>query len=283
MSGVPRKFWVLLAAAIFVSRAAHVNILWADEDYHLAVAIQALHGKMLYRDVWYDKPPLNALFFTLFGAWPGWPLRFLSMAVELAGAVLAYRFASSLWSRREGMFAAAGFVFFHIFFYAASTIPLEPDSLMILPHIYAAYLAWRGRPLLAGVMAGLSFLLNTKGVFVLAACLAMMPADGWRWQAGFAIPVAAAGVWLFAEGAFRITSRRYGAGACCTRHIRGRSRPTIHFCGSAAGSAFTAALCAGTIIALLRVDRTDRRKFCPVAAEFHSPRPALVGAFHRAT
>ena len=68
-------FWAGLSAALLASRLAHINILWADEDYHLAAAIQVLDGKMLYRNVWYDKPPLNALLLALFGAWPGWPLR----------------------------------------------------------------------------------------------------------------------------------------------------------------------------------------------------------------
>src|SRR5262249_13552939 len=54
---------VLLGSSLFLavlaSRLCHVNLLWADEDYHLAAAIQTLHGKLPYRDFWYDKPPLN--------------------------------------------------------------------------------------------------------------------------------------------------------------------------------------------------------------------------------
>ena len=79
-------FWVSLTGVILLSRLCHVNILWADEDYHLAAAIQILHGKMLYRDLWYDKPPLTALVAVLFGAWPGWPLRIASTV--LAGGFL---------------------------------------------------------------------------------------------------------------------------------------------------------------------------------------------------
>ncbi len=179
-----------------------MNILWADEDYHLAEAVQVLHGKMLYRDVWYDKPPLNALLFSLFGAWPGWPLRLFSMALELAGAAVSYRFASALWTAREGVFAAAAFVFFHIFFFAHTAIPLEPDSLMVLPHLGAVFCAWRGRPFWAGFLAGVAFLLNTKGLFVLAACLVIAPGGWIGVLAGFGAPVAVAGMWLAAQGAF---------------------------------------------------------------------------------
>jgi hypothetical protein len=34
-----RVFWFALAALLLFSRAANVNILWTDEDYHLAVGL----------------------------------------------------------------------------------------------------------------------------------------------------------------------------------------------------------------------------------------------------
>lgn len=203
-----------MAAAIFLSRAAHVNILWADEDYHLAEAVQILQGKMLYRDVWYDKPPLSALLLALFGAWPGWPLRLFSMVLELAGAVVSYKFAKSVWSEREGMFAAAAFVFFHTFYFASAAIPVEPDTLMVLPHLGAVYSAWRGRAVWAGVLSGVAFLLNTKGLFVLLACVAIAPAGWLMMLAGFAGPVAIAAAWLASQGAFEAYTEqvwRWGA------------------------------------------------------------------------
>ena len=66
MQRAPVWFWVGLTGVLLLSRLCHVNILWADEDYHLAAAIQMLHGKMLYRDLWYDKPPLAAMVAALF-------------------------------------------------------------------------------------------------------------------------------------------------------------------------------------------------------------------------
>src|SRR6267154_2257403 len=85
-------FWSLLGAVLLASRAAHLNVLWADEDYHLAAAIQLLHGKMLYRDLWYDKPPLNAIVCLLFGAWPGWPLRIAATLIAILACGFSCRF-----------------------------------------------------------------------------------------------------------------------------------------------------------------------------------------------
>ncbi len=195
-------FWVCLTGAILLSRLCHANILWADEDYHLAAAIQLLHGKMLYRDVWYDKPPLSALIAMLFGAWPGWPLRIAGTAVIAASCAVAFRFASDLWSRREGYWAAGLLAFSAIFYLSPATIPLEPDTLMILPHLAAVYLAWKRRPLAAGLAAGLAFALNIKGLAVLLVCLIFAPATWPLIIAGFLIPNALLLGWLVSQHAF---------------------------------------------------------------------------------
>jgi hypothetical protein len=195
-------FWSSLAAAVLVSRLSHLHILWADEDYHLAAAIQVLAGKLTYRDFWYDKPPLNLLFYLAFGARTGVPLRVADTLFVCLCCALAYRFASELWSRREGYFAAAALAFFSIFYLAPGIIPEEPDTLMLLPHLAAVYLAFRRRPLLAGLAAGLAFQLSVKGALVLvsagffcgAAALPML-------FLGFLIPNAAVTVWLAASGA----------------------------------------------------------------------------------
>jgi len=163
-------FFLLLFAIVFATRLCHRSILWADEDYHLAAAIQVLYGKVPYRDIWYDKPPLNLGFYLLFGARVGWALRLAGAVFITAASALAFRFASRLWTRREGFLAALLLAFYLVFYLPDSTIPLEPDTLMIAPHLGAVYLAWRRRPLAAGLACGVAFLLNAKGLFVLLVC-----------------------------------------------------------------------------------------------------------------
>jgi len=195
-------FWVSLTGVILLSRLCHVNILWADEDYHLAAAIQMLHGKMLYRDLWFDKPPVTAMVALLFGALPGWPLRIASSLLATAACAVAFRFAASLWSRREGYWAAGSLAFSLIFYLPAATIPLEPDTLMILPHLAAVYLAWKQKPLMAGLAAGLAFAMNIKGLTVLLVCLVFAP-GGWPLMlAGFLIPNVLLLGWLVSQHAF---------------------------------------------------------------------------------
>ncbi len=198
-----RAWFAVLASALAASRFCHLRILWAEEDLPLAAAGQMLFGKTLYREIWFDKPPLVAAVNLLWGAHTGLPLRLAGALFAIACCWIAYRFARELWGECEGRLAACLLGFFLICGIPSAVIPLAADSLTLLPHIAAVYLAWRGRPLWSGVFAGVAFLCNAKALFVLAACLA------WQFRAapwlllGFAIPNAAALSWLAASGAIR--------------------------------------------------------------------------------
>src|SRR5438874_9536752 len=96
---------VVIALACF--RFCHIHLLWADEDYHLAAAVHILNGKVPYRDFWYDKPPLCALFYLLIAGYPGWPLRILDAVYVILACYLAYLVARDWWGGElEGYIAA---------------------------------------------------------------------------------------------------------------------------------------------------------------------------------
>lgn len=160
----------LLFSALIVSRWCHLGIVWVEEAYPSAAAIQILNGKHLYRDFWYDKPPLSALIYVLWNARAGWPLRLAGALYCFACCLMLYRFARDLWGEREGLAAAGLLGFFLIFELPSGAMALAPDLLMLLPHAAAVYFAWRRRPFLSGMMCGLAMLINTKAIFVLAAC-----------------------------------------------------------------------------------------------------------------
>jgi len=195
-------FWPVTAAALLLSRMAHRTILWSDEDYHLAAAIQMLRGKMLYRDVWYDKPPLTALLDLVFGGWYGWPLRVACTLAALGVCWIGFKLAEKLWGRAEGFSAAALLAFFQVFYLPAAVMPLEPDTLLLLPELAAVYFAVSGRSVAAGLAAGAGLLLSPKGVFVLAPCFLFLGPSQWiGLLAGFALPNVIAVAWLGVIGA----------------------------------------------------------------------------------
>ena len=164
-----RRWWIWV---VFIAcfRLAHINLLWSDEDYHLAAAIRILHGQVPYRDFWYDKPSLPALFYLLIGGMAGWPLRVLDVLFVLAACWVAYRFALAWWSENEGRTAALLLAFFTTFYLTSATVPFAVDGLLLLPHLGAVYFAFQRRALWSGICCASGMLTNVKAVFVVATC-----------------------------------------------------------------------------------------------------------------
>ena len=154
------------------------------------------HGKSLYSDIWFDKPPLSPCFYLISGARIGIPLRIAGAIFVSACCWMLYVFARHLWGSREGLVSAALLAFFLTFGIPASVMALAPDLLMILPHIAAVYLAYRGRAFWSGLIAGIALLVNSKAVFVLAACV-LWTSRAWPLLLlGFALPNVAAFAWF---------------------------------------------------------------------------------------
>jgi hypothetical protein len=189
------------AAVVVAARLIHAPILWVEEAYPAAAAIQILHGQVPYRDFYFDKPPLSPLLYLLWGAWPGWPMRIAGAIFVLLCAWLAFVGASRCWTRRAGWFAAGLTAFFLTFDFPAAAIALSPDVLMVAPHLAVFALAAGGYAFAAGVVAGVALLIHTKGLFVLVLALLWLPRRASAIAAGFLVPTAAAAVILGSLGA----------------------------------------------------------------------------------
>ncbi|MFN7923280.1 MAG: hypothetical protein U0Q16_24475 [Bryobacteraceae bacterium] len=167
-----RRLWVwLLIAFVLLARLAHYGVLWVEEAYPAAAAIQMLWGKVPYRDFVFDKPPLSPLFYLLFGGYEGIPLRLAGAVYVLLCCWLAYRLVRSLWDEQAARLAAIFTAFYLTFWWPAAVMALAPDLLMLAPHLAAVWMASQSRPIAAGALAAVAFLVNVKGLFVLAACL----------------------------------------------------------------------------------------------------------------
>lgn len=191
----------LAAALVLLARFSQLDLVWIEEAYPMAAAAEILRGQTLYRDIWFDKPPLYALVYLLWGAAPGWALRLAGSLYVGVASWLAYRFALERWGRREGLIAGSLLALFLSFGIPSAVMALAPDLLNVAPHLAAVWLAWRKQPGWAGLCAGLAFLANPKAVFVLAACL-LWTGPGWpRLLLGFALPNLLAIAVLGAKGA----------------------------------------------------------------------------------
>ncbi len=171
-----RQLWWIFALALAV-RMTHARVLWIEEAYPMTAAIQMLHGRMPYADFWFDKPPLSAAIYLLWGAMPGWLLR-------LAGALYVTGCAA-LAMRMGGVYAAWLIAVYLSFGIPSAVMALAPDLLLVAPHLAAVWMAQTGRPWMAGLICGVGLLIHTKALFVLFAALLWSP--GWRLLAGFGL------------------------------------------------------------------------------------------------
>jgi 4-amino-4-deoxy-L-arabinose transferase-like glycosyltransferase len=188
--------WAGLFVFLLLLKLCHLHILWAEEGYGSAAAVQILHGKMLYRDFWFDKPPLAALVYVLWHGRAGFGLRLADAVYAWACAVAAYRLARQLWSEREGVFAACLMAFFLVFDLPASITTLAPDLLLIFPTLMAIDCAARRKTFSAGVWCAIGLAINAKAALILAVCVI------WTWPSivplvsGFVVASAPWFVWL---------------------------------------------------------------------------------------
>lgn len=191
-----------LAVLVLASRLCHVDVLWIEECYPAAGALQLLHGKLLYRDIWFDKPPLAPLLYTLIGAHKGWLLRVAGGLFVVGLCWLAGRWAAQLWGSREASLASWLTACALTFWIPAAVIPLAPDLLLLAPHLWAAYLAWTGRAVLCGAVAGIGVWLHPKGAFLLLVVLLWQWRAATRVAAGFALTSVLFTGWLHIAGAW---------------------------------------------------------------------------------
>jgi len=252
----PRILFAALFALLAASRLCHVGVMWAEENLPAAAAAQMLRGHTLYRDLWFDKPPVLPAVYLLWGGQDGWMARAAGALFALGLCALAWAFARDLWGRREACWAAALMAFFLVFYFPAAVIPLASDLLLAAPHLAAVWMAWKRRPFWSGALAGVAFLINPKGLFVLAACVL------WSWSSlpllalGFLAPNALALLCLWAAGALPAYyeqvwawGRLYAGGTFVADPVRNGILRTLHWVG------FHAALAVAAFFAATRRPR----------------------------
>jgi len=192
-----------LFAVLLAARMCHVGILWPEEDLPLAAAAQMSNGRMLYLDAWFDKPPLLAAVHLLWGARDGWPIRLGGAIHAWIACFLGWLLARDWWGEREGWIAAGLLGFFLTFDTPAAVVPMAADLTLLVPHLAAILLARRGQAFWSGVAAGVGFAINTKAVFVAAACALWLPRSLPMLAAGFLAPNVLVSAWLVLGGAWQ--------------------------------------------------------------------------------
>ena len=184
---VPRtKLFALFALLVIISfflRIFYAGHLYQDDGFWFTSAEEILRGKALYREIYFDKPPLlpllYALLFKIFGAHI-LTIRLFTIFYSVAVSAVLYALAKRLYNACIACLAAAMFVVFSTTYTTGHVQGLNTDFLTLLPYAAGAYLFIRTRPgsgegdpaaskmwfaLLGGALAGIAFQVNPKAAF----------------------------------------------------------------------------------------------------------------------
>ena len=177
-------FWILLGLSIvfFLFRLPSLTepYWYGDEGIYHAIGMGLRDGRLLYSEIWDNKPPLLYLIYTIFSE--QFYIRFLSLLFGVASVWAFFQLATTLLKDKKAEIAAT--VFFTILF----GIPLlegniaNAENFMLLPIILACCLFYAtitkeqengtGRTsFIAGILLGFAFLTKTVALFDLLALL----------------------------------------------------------------------------------------------------------------
>jgi len=180
------KLLISIAALNVALRIFYSGHLFQDDGLWFTAAEQLLRGKALYREIYFDKPPMlpftYAILFKLFGAHI-LVIRLFTVVLVTAVSATLFLFGSSLYDRKTGVLAAVLFGFFSTTGVSGHVQGLNTDFLMVLPYTLGAYFLTRsiwpsGRAMLpqplvrqaflafaGGALTGVAAQANPKGIF----------------------------------------------------------------------------------------------------------------------
>ncbi|HYL98799.1 MAG TPA: glycosyltransferase family 39 protein, partial [Blastocatellia bacterium] len=173
---------LILFLASLALRIVYARFLFEDDGLWLTAAQQILRGKALYREIYFDKPPVLPLLYAgllyMFGSHL-LTIRIFTVLYSLAVSAVLYLLAFRLYGRREAIISASAFTVFSTCFVTGHAQGLNTDFLMTLPYALGAYLfiecvhSGNGKAgkkdvayaVFAGMCTGVAFQTNPKGVF----------------------------------------------------------------------------------------------------------------------
>ncbi|MGH7245578.1 MAG: phospholipid carrier-dependent glycosyltransferase [Candidatus Levyibacteriota bacterium] len=228
-----QETWFLLIASFvfFILRLpSFFEPYWyGDEGIYEVIGFALRHGRLLYRDIWDNKPPLLYIIYSFFNG-DQFGTRVFSFIVGLLSLFVFFVLAKKLFSKQRMVFVATSI------YGALLALPLlegniaNAENFMVLPTLTAALLlftlvtnkqattmrkAYRIL-LLSGLLLGLSFLIKIVAVFDFGAFFLFLAIVLYEektklfvilkqltvFSIGFGLPVVVTALFFFINGSF---------------------------------------------------------------------------------
>lgn len=179
------QFWFLLLTSFFFFILRLPSLFepywYGDEGIYQVLGVAMNNGRLLYRDIWDNKPPLLYFLYSIFNS-DQFYVRLFSLIVGLLSVYAFYYLSRKLFNNQKAVFWATG-IYALLF-----GLPLlegniaNAENFMLLPTIFAAALLLKNSnerirsmkyklEILAGFFVGIAFLFKIVAVFDFAAFL----------------------------------------------------------------------------------------------------------------
>lgn len=178
-----RDFWFLLITSFFFFLLRLPSLFepywYGDEGIYQVLGVAMNQGRLLYRDIWDNKPPLLYFIYSLFGSDQFW-VRFFSLVIGLVTVIAFYFLAKKLFAKEKIVWT--GTALFALLF----GLPLlegniaNAENFMLLPIITSGLLVLKSTEtkilntkymmlFIAGLLLSIAFLFKIVAVFDFAA------------------------------------------------------------------------------------------------------------------
>lgn len=181
-----KNFWLLLITSFLFFLLRFPSLFepywYGDEGIYEVLGFGMRNGRLLYRDIWDNKPPLLYVVYALFNGDQFW-VKLASLIVGVCTVIAFYFLAKKLFSPQKNYAVQISTILFAVLF----GLPLiegniaNAENFMLLPIIAAATIIFTihykhilpntPKPLLsiAGFLLGIAFLFKIVGIFDMAA------------------------------------------------------------------------------------------------------------------
>lgn len=171
-----RDIWYLLAVCFFFFLLRLPSLIepywYGDEGIYQVIGSALQDGRVLYRDIWDNKPPLLYVMYAIFGP-DQFSVRLVSFLFGMGAVIALFYLAKQLFKDSARQFqisviATTVFAFLFSIPFLEGNIA-NAENFMLFPIIIAAYLIILRSYFLAGIILGIALLFKIVAIFDIAA------------------------------------------------------------------------------------------------------------------
>ena len=177
-----RSFWFLLVSSFIFFLLRFPSLFepnwYGDEGIYQVLGMAIRNGRLLYMDIWDNKPPLLYMLYSLFNS-DQFTLRLVSLVFGVLSLIAFFALSRKLFEEKEGNKIA---IFSTIIFGLLFALPIvegniaNSENFMLLPIILSGFLIFTAKEkmaknilILSGFLLGVAFLFKIVGIFDFAA------------------------------------------------------------------------------------------------------------------